>query len=508
MIKSRVTPQDTSNFCSRFPELMHKQLGRTGLTVSASGFGSYRVDYRVHEHSEAMEYALLKGINLIDTSSNYSDGGSEILIGNVIKKLIDEGKIKREEVVIVTKGGYIQGKNYNTAQMKKDEGSPYKEVVEYSKGLWHSIHPEFLKDQITDSLDRMKIEAIDVYLLHNPEYFLDSPRAKDFSIDELRNEYYRRLKRAFEYLENEAGEGRIGCYGISSNSFVKESNDLTFTSLELCLKAAEEIRSNHHFYVIQFPLNLYERGAILNKNQLSGAQTIIEFAGNNNFGILVNRPLNAITENGLSRLSDFETTNEYTRLDEVQITAEINLLESMEDDFIKEELDKLNLNEQNTEAVNFFLKAGQLFKENWKNFGSIESFNDVKKQYLIPRVNYAFSVMVVSKNITEEIKTKLDKIARQINKLISIFESIYGLEANLRANELHLKLNKLMSQNEIDRFKELRLSQKAILMINSIEEVSSTLIGMRQKKYVDDVIGCLEAQKVEDAAGIFKKLEI
>src|SRR5437868_5079287 len=104
MIKSKANTEDTSDFCTKFPGLMHKKLGNTGLSVSACGFGAYRVDYRVKEHSDSLEYAILNGINLIDTSANYSDGGSEILIGNTIEKLVNERKIKRDEIVIVTKG--------------------------------------------------------------------------------------------------------------------------------------------------------------------------------------------------------------------------------------------------------------------------------------------------------------------------------------------------------------------------------------------------------------------
>src|ERR1051325_6311881 len=171
----RATIEATADNAGRNKNLIRKTLGKTGLTVSACGFGAYRVDYRVKEHDEALEYALLNGINLIDTSSNYSDGGSEVLTGTVINRLVNEGKIKREEIIIVTKGGYIQGKAYKNAKDKEEKGEPYPDVVKYSDGLWHCIHPDFLNDEITKSLERMKIDTIDVYLLHNPEYFLDSP---------------------------------------------------------------------------------------------------------------------------------------------------------------------------------------------------------------------------------------------------------------------------------------------------------------------------------------------
>lgn len=508
MISSKATDNSTQKYFDKYPGVMTKILGKTGLTVSACGFGAYRVDFRVFEHSEALEYALLNGINLVDTSSNYSDGGSETLVGRVIGNLAEKGQINRSEIVVITKGGYIQGKNYEIAKEKKNKGNPYKEVVEYAEGIWHSIHPDFLKEQIDNSLDRMGMETIDVYLLHNPEYFLDSPLSKELELEELRHEYYRRIKNAFEYLESEVSAGRIGSYGISSNSFVMKDDDQVFTSLEECKRAANSISINNRFDVIEFPLNLYERGAVLNKNQLAGLKSLINFASDIKIGTLINRPLNAIREKKLTRLADFITNEEYYKLDETQIIAEIDLLDSMEEDFLKEYMEILNLSEQNREAVNYFLKAGYLLKENWKSFGSIESFNDVKKQFLIPRVNYAFTVMLKSPNLTDEMKNRLDSIAKQINKIMNIIETIYGLLANTRSRDIHFKLNSKVSLNEADRFKELTLSQKSILLVNSLKGVSSTLVGMRQKRYVDDVLKVLKMNPVHEAENIIESLEL
>lgn len=502
MIRSAANNDSTRSFADKFPELKYNLLGKTGLTVSACGFGAYRVDYRVREHFESLEYAITSGINLIDTSANYSDGGSETLIGNVLEEMTKQNKITREEIVIVSKGGYIQGKNLEAAKKMKEDGHGYKNVTEYAENIWHCIHPDFLKDQITFSLERMKLETIDVYLLHNPEYFLDSPASKDLELDELRHEYYNRIKRAFEYLETEIKNGRISCYGISSNSFVKPSDDPVFTSLNYCVNAAEEISAENGFKVIEFPLNLFERGAITNKNQLGDTKTLLDYAADMKMGVLINRPLNALDGKGLKRLADFPVNEEYTKLDETQIIAEINLLDLMEEDFTRENLDKLELSEENKKAVAAFLKAGQMLKENWKGFGSIESFNDIKKQFLIPRVNYAFTALVSSPKITGEMKTTLDKIAKQTNKIMGIMDTLYGMMGNIRSKEIHSKLNELLQTSEADKFKDLTLSQKAILIINSLKGVDCTLVGMRQKKYVDDVRGAMKLEKLSNASAL------
>lgn len=501
-ISSKAQVKNTKEFSDRFPGYGYKKLGKTGLTISSCGFGGYRVDFRVKEHFDTLKYAIESGINLIDTSSNYSDGGSEILIGNVLVDLINSGKLRREEIVIVTKGGYIQGKNLDRVRKLSDEGNSYREITEYSENLWHCINPDFLKDQITQSLERMKLETIDVYLLHNPEYFLDSSIAKELESEELKHEYYRRIGEAFEFLEAEIEAGRIAYYGISSNSFVKNSDDPVFTSLEECIKVADKISEKNRFSVIQFPLNLFERGAVLNLNQENFSINLLQLAKRQNIGVLINRPLNAISGNKLMRLADFEVNPEHLKLDETRIVAEIGLLESMEEEFMKEYLDVLNLSPEKKEAINYFLRAGQLLKENWKNFGSIESFNDVKKQFLIPRVNFAFTTLVGSGGLTDEMKDKLDNIAKQINNLVSVMETIYGFMANVRSREIHSSLNNLLPEN----YKELSLSQKAIILLRSIEAVSSVLVGMRQKKYVEDVLEAMKSDQL-NSEEILRKFE-
>lgn len=512
MIKGKASIQATKEFSLKHPDILYKTLGRTGFTVSACGFGSYRVDYRVQEHFTALEFAITKGINLIDTSANYSDGGSEILIGNVLADLINKGSIKREEIVLVSKGGYIQGKNYEHAKKLKEQGNAYREVTEYAENLWHSINPDFLKDQLTNSLDRMKLDTIDVYLLHNPEYFLDSPAAKDLDLDELRHEYYNRIKRSFAYLETEVNNGRISYYGISSNSFVKPADEQVFTSLQNCFDAAEEVSKQNHFAVIQFPFNLSERGAITNLNQLGETMTMLDYARKHDLATLVNRPLNAITKDGLKRLADFPVNHEYTKLEEAHIIAEIGVLESMEDEFLKEYLPVLNLTGDIKENVSSFLKAGVMLKDNWKNFGSIENFNDIKKRFLIPRVNSALSTVSYSTNVTDEMKNKLDTIAKQINKLMLIIDSIYGLMANINSKKIHENLS---ANIEDEQFRQLPLSQKALRLLTSLDEIDCVLVGMRQNKYVDDVIAGIRAYgnstkngKIENAGEVWKKLEI
>lgn len=303
MIHGAATLDGTINYSQRHPELFYQPLVPQGIRISGAGFGCYRVDARVKTHEQALTTALMSGINLIDTSANYADGGSERLVGNVIRELITAGKIKREEVVVVSKVGYLQGENYQLSQERKAEGRPFQDLVLYENGLEHCIHPDFLAEQLTGSLRRLGFARVDCYLLHNPEYYLKWAQQQKIKIPRARREYLRRIRMAFLHLEQEVSQGRIQYYGVSSNTFPGDKLRADFTSLADLWEIAQSISPFHHFRVIQFPLNLLEPAGVIENNQPEG-KSVLEFAQEQGLGVLTNRPLNAIRADDLLRLSE------------------------------------------------------------------------------------------------------------------------------------------------------------------------------------------------------------
>ena len=269
-----------------------RPLGDTDIRCHPLGFGCYRIAEGVAEHEAALREYLGRGGNLIDTSANYTDGRSESLVGKVLSGNGASG------AVVVTKAGYIQGQNMTLAQQQS-----FPEVVEYGEGIWHCIHPRFLETQLRASCRRLKRDRVDVFLLHNPEYFLSHQAHDHTPTPQDHQEFYRRIGQAFDYLEDQAREGRIGWYGISSNHYGLSTADPTMTSVQRCLRQAERISSGHRFRVVQLPLNLYESGGALEPN--NDGLTALEFCRREGLGVLINRPLNAFSENRMFRLSDF-----------------------------------------------------------------------------------------------------------------------------------------------------------------------------------------------------------
>ena len=274
------------------PPPFFKPLGQTGLWCHPMGFGCYRIEEDNPAHEAALRDYLARGGNLIDTSANYTDGGAERTVGRVLRD------VDRATIIVVTKGGYIQGDNLRLAQQRH-----FPEVVKYAPGLWHCIHPEFLATQIERSRERMGLATLDVFLLHNPEYFLNACEKRGVTVAD-REEFYRRIREAFAFLETQVASGTIRFYGISSNNFPLPAQHPTQVSLARCWAQAETVTPDHHFRVVQFPLNLFETGAVTEIN--NEGRSLLAFCAAKGIGALANRPLNAFNGRQMVRLADFD----------------------------------------------------------------------------------------------------------------------------------------------------------------------------------------------------------
>ncbi|KAG0224193.1 hypothetical protein BGW42_005290, partial [Actinomortierella wolfii] len=197
----------------------------TSRIISRLGVGTYRMMLGVPEHEKSLYRALERqkdprlNINLIDTSSNYGNGRSEKLIGKVLANP-RPNTLTREEVVIATKFGYIQNENMRLLSEGVFANVPFEEIVQYSPECYHCIHPEFMRDQLTRSLERLQTKYIDILFVHNPEYYLMKEiKSPEDNIKKHQGILLNRLSILFEELEREIDRGRIRAYGISSNSF-------------------------------------------------------------------------------------------------------------------------------------------------------------------------------------------------------------------------------------------------------------------------------------------------
>ena len=469
-------------------ELAYSPLGKTGLMIPQAGFGGYRVMYGVAEHEQALKHALARGINLLDTSSNYTDGGSEALMGAVLADLIGQGALEREQVVVVSKAGYIQGQNYQLSQECKQRGEPFAELVEYAPGLEHCIHPRFLADQLERSLERLGLARLDVFLLHNPEYYLGWACKQGIPLPEARAEYHRRLGQAFAHLESEVAAGRIACYGVSSNTLVSPEADPEFTSLTRLLELAEGTSPEHHFRVVQFPFNLCETGALTQKNQ-PGGLNVLELAREQGLGVLINRPLNAMCGERLLRLAAWRGDEP---LAEVQVRELTGRLWDSEVRLKMGFLLNLPLDESSRKGLDELLTAGQVLAAQWQGLSGLAHWQGVEAGYLIPRLNQACAFLAQKLADSKEGLAALDTHLCLAHEAFAAVTAWHGARDAQVAGEIAARAGRA----DPDWAGAGSVSQTALRALRSTAGVSSVLVGMRSPEYVDDVLAELK-QPVE-----------
>jgi aryl-alcohol dehydrogenase-like predicted oxidoreductase len=480
MIPGYATPQGTADYAAQHDSIDFNDLGSTGLRCSAAGFGGYRVAAGVADHRKALEAALNGGVNLIDTSANYTDGESERLVGEVLETLIKQGSLRRNQVIVVSKVGYLQGQNYALSQERKARGRGFEELVEYGQDLEHCIHPDFLNDQLTRSLERLNLETLDVYLLHNPEYYLGWAAREGIDAEAARSEFYGRIRRAFGYLEEEVARGRIRAYGVSANTLPAAADNAELVSLEQLCACAAGVSDDHHFRVVQFPLNLFEAGAVLERNQ-SGGQSVLELARSNELAVLINRPLNAFSGQRLVRLAEVPATGRYKDDD---ITSAINQLNKSENRLWRRLLPAMQLPTPLYQRIKDQVGVAVQLKHYWRNFGSYARWSQARDGFLRPHVQGVLEFLSQRTAEVEGLAEWVQQHGRLLDAVLNAVGSLYVGEAQQQIKAIRARVQAA----DADWAAAGALSRMALRAVRSTRGVSCTLVGMRRADYVKDVL--------------------
>lgn len=276
----KATTDGTRRYVERFKDEIPEDHFRKvqGLFISSIGLGTYlgNLDEQSdRNYEEAIFKALDSGCNLIDTAINYRYMRSEKNIGNALRKAFNEKIVSRDEIVISTKGGFLAShpKDYIANGICKSE-----DIV----GNCHCMTPNYLQNQLTQSLENLGLETVDIYFIHNPETQLS---------EISRQEFLKRMLAAFQSLEKEVEADRIQFYGTATwDGYRKEEGSRGYLSLEELIGLARVAGhgDDHNFRALQFPYNLAMPEAFLLNNQNYGSErvSILKAAYNQNMILL------------------------------------------------------------------------------------------------------------------------------------------------------------------------------------------------------------------------------
>ena len=134
--------------------MKYRKLGKSGISVSEIGFGAWTIgmDWWKKKIDDDEAIRMLKkaydlGINFYETADVYGKGKSERLLAQAFKD------VHNDDIIYSTKWGYDI---YNAEQIGHNE-------------LPQKHNPEFLHHALQQSMNRLHVDHIDVYSLHNPK---------------------------------------------------------------------------------------------------------------------------------------------------------------------------------------------------------------------------------------------------------------------------------------------------------------------------------------------------
>jgi aryl-alcohol dehydrogenase-like predicted oxidoreductase len=189
----------------------HRTLGRTGLDISAVGFGAWAIGGDRNsvghwgpvdddESVAAIHAALDRGVTWIDTAPGYGSGHSEEVVGRALKGIADPP-------LVFTKCGFVWNDRFE---------------------LTVDLSPESIRAETEGSLRRLGVDALDLYQIH----WLEPENDPD-------------LEDAWQTLSELKSAGKLRHIGVSN---------LTVPQLERC-EAITPVET------LQPPYSLLERGA-------------------------------------------------------------------------------------------------------------------------------------------------------------------------------------------------------------------------------------------------------
>lgn len=406
--------------------------------ISNVGFGTYRVDINTRNHVDALNFALKKGCNVYDTASNYRNGASEKAIG----KLINDNP--KDEIFIISKAGYI------SAHIEQEVGNRlenFKNVVNVRDSFKYSLDPKFVSIQFEKSLMNIGRDYVDAYLIHNPEYLLQSGIIDKEMFNKI-------LYDVFEFLEKQIENGKLRYYGISSNIIADPQHFSEELSLENIVGIAEQVKRDHHFKFVQFPYNVAEKSA---KIYLKNNSSFLDNLKKNGLICIANRPFNVKHKNNYTNLliSDLGDYNEQ------EIANTIHEF--------KRKIDGILF------ARNIKGDSSQIpiLKELYTNYSSFT--NDRFVTLLWDRHIKGLVTEMSNNNISEELDTLMQ----------SVRVGLVKTRQNNLAQQAKLVLKDLGREDLIDEENR----AKTLVKEYQNEGIDIVLVGMRRVEYVDSIYG-------------------
>jgi aryl-alcohol dehydrogenase-like predicted oxidoreductase len=433
---------------------------------------------------------------LIDTSPTFAFGDSERLVGQELRRLIQGGDLRREEIVLLTKVGVALGAAAEQLEERRRSGdeplhacplvaqgqSEAPAGASFASGAF-CLEPKFLRESLSASLQRLGVAHVDFCLVQSPEHLLAAGKTPV--------ELEAALESAFETLEEEVAEGRIGAYGVLTNTATRPSNDPLFLDLQTLLKAAKKAGGNkHHLRILELPLNLVETFALEKADGVS----VLAAAHEHGLSVFATRPLSPFVGGALLRLVDPPAASEQDP--ETQLKSTRYRIASLEAEFETTLAVALRLAKKaGSERV--LPLSGSLGRA-LEQSETREQFRLAESTMVTPRLRQLLSQLDRSFAGPGDAKWKKfrDDYIRAVGNYLAAIDQFATQKNRQILSDLEKKIGTSASFSDANaaRPKGEPWAERALGLLISVPGVSAALVGLRKSGHVEGALRVLHGR--------------
>ncbi|KAH6592296.1 hypothetical protein BASA61_004619 [Batrachochytrium salamandrivorans] len=499
LVSGSATPEGCGLLQQQFPKMGYAVSAKTGLALSAIGFGGYRVRPEFPSHKDALLSAFRSGVNVVDTSSHFGGGLSELLIGDAIQEAVASNQISRDVCGLFYQDHSIECKLLSLPKRDLFMATQSRFMIRsilVQMGLPHCISPQFLEAEIIGSLERLKLDCIDTFLINSPERMLLSTDRKI-----SKSHLYDMMARAFEALESQIQLGRIKSYGVASSSM-----HLRYSPSYFSIEKLLDLAPSSNFSTVQVPFNLFELDAMM--ETLDGSPSLFQICRERDLFVLANRPFYSICRGQIRLLVMRANINpEDEPALTIALSKRFEVVTNLE--FQLADLCKsVSLTVSTRMGLDLLAKFvwAQVIAENLtrlcENGFSTERFFD---QEIKPSLHKSIALLEAhaTKNANADgqiiLKKWMDAYQESIYPLMDtvlIMSRTREFQANKELNDMLATLvPKVIDRNDTLATNTLRIGLSALAIS---APASSMLVGMRLPEYVDCAVNAASKDSIDE----------
>jgi aryl-alcohol dehydrogenase-like predicted oxidoreductase len=254
--------------------------------LSKVGVGLYQgeeTDESDRKLLEVLEFALLSGVLVFDCAPSYRNRRSEKILGELIRLY------PNQDYFISTKGGFVP---FDFSQGEQKEKEYINELVAkgwirpqfFDYNFFQCFDPLYLDHSLNTTLTTLSRDSVELYYLHNPEYFLEKVG---------RDRFLAVMRDVFLWIREKIEAGQMKAFGISSwFGFFNLDPKKRLQVLDF-FKLAEEVGIQSYFNCIQVPYNFSQTKGLFFKGQQVGEsqKSLFSLAEELKISILASAPL-------------------------------------------------------------------------------------------------------------------------------------------------------------------------------------------------------------------------